>query len=51
MDTSTGVIPLPCHSICDFVLLITASNVVWWKKNVKSMFQEVTNGELAGFSF
>jgi len=39
MGTSTGVIPLPYHSICDFLLSITAFNVVWWKKNVKSMFQ------------
>ena len=28
-------------SICDFVLSITTSNVVWWDKNVKSLFQEV----------
>jgi hypothetical protein len=29
-------------SICDFVLLITTSNVVCWNKNVKSTFQEAT---------
>jgi hypothetical protein len=28
-------------SICDFVLSITTSNVVWWNKNVKTPFQEV----------
>jgi hypothetical protein len=33
-------------SICDFVLSITTSNVVWWDKNVKSMLQE----EVRGFS-
>jgi hypothetical protein len=31
------------HPICDFVLLITTSNVVWWAKNVKTIFQEVTH--------
>jgi hypothetical protein len=28
-------------SICDFVLSITTSNVVWWNKNVKTTLQEV----------
>ena len=27
---------MPCHSICDFALSITTSNVVWWNKNVKT---------------
>jgi hypothetical protein len=27
-------------SICDFVLSITTSNVVWWNKNVKTRLQE-----------
>jgi hypothetical protein len=27
-------------SICDFILSITTSNVVWWDKNVKTTFQE-----------
>jgi len=31
---------MPCHPIYDFVLSITTSNVIWWDKNVKSMFQE-----------
>jgi hypothetical protein len=30
-------------SICDFVLLITTSNVVWWDKNVKTILQEEVN--------
>ena len=28
-------------SICDLVLSITTSNVVWWDKNVKTRLQEV----------
>jgi hypothetical protein len=32
-------------SICDFVLSITTSNVVWWDKNGRSMFQEVIFGK------
>ena len=31
---------MPCHSIYDFVLLITTSNVEWRDKNVKTTFQE-----------
>jgi hypothetical protein len=32
-------------SICDFVLSITTSNVVWWNKNVKTPFQEEVSRE------
>jgi hypothetical protein len=35
-------------SICDFVLSITTSNVAWWDKNVKSIFQEGLNTEVGG---
>jgi hypothetical protein len=31
---------MPCHSICDFILSITTSNVVWWDKNAKTTLQE-----------
>ena len=29
-----------CYPICDFVLSITTSNVVWWDKNIKTTLQE-----------
>ena len=32
--------------ICDFILLITTSNVVWWKKNVKTTLQEEVLGSM-----
>jgi hypothetical protein len=36
---------MPRHPIYDFILSITTSNVVWWNKNVKTIFQEVIFGE------
>jgi hypothetical protein len=33
------------HPRCDFVLLITTSNVVWWAKNVKTTLQEGSVGK------
>jgi hypothetical protein len=35
------------HPICDFVLSITTSNVVWWNKNVETIIQEVTCKEIS----
>jgi hypothetical protein len=43
METSTRIFLRPCYPICDFVLLITTSNVVWWDKNVKTILQEEVN--------
>ena len=43
MGTSTKIISH--DSICNSVLSITTSNVVWQDKNVKSMLQEVIFGQ------
>jgi hypothetical protein len=46
METSTRIISHPCYLICEYVLSITTSNVVWWDKNLKTIFQEELTAKL-----